>query len=332
VPLLTDDPAVVGNCTAYFSIRMLEALPIMLLGCGRGFFDGIGHTQIYMRVMIFANCCNILLNWLLIFGHWGFPRMEVAGAAVASAISMYLGTALMAVIASARRYRGGYGILRFGGWTWSTLQSVVRLSAPASCRILLILAGFTLFLTLIGKVGTAELAASHLVINISSLSWMPGFGMGIAVTTIVGQKLGASDPRGAREFSWEGVRLSWSMMAALGAVFLIMPEPVIRIFTNDPTVIAYAKPALRMLGLSQFIDPFNIVLEGALMGAGKMVYIMFLEVGIVWLVMLPATWYLLMVQGTGYLGAWAAFLLYIILLAAAIVRKFLQKEWETTKV
>jgi Na+-driven multidrug efflux pump len=156
--------------------------------------------------------------------------------------------------------------------------------------------------------------------------------MGVAVTTLVGQRLGAGDPQQARAYGWEGLRLAWLAMASLGIVFLLAPEPILRIFTDDAEVISTGVPVLRILGLSQFLDPFNVVMQGVLTGAGKTLYVMLSEVGVMWLLMLPLTWYWALSAGLGYMGAWAAFMIYIVALAALTVGKFLGHGWETTAV
>jgi putative MATE family efflux protein len=332
IPLLTKDPDVLPACTSYYRIRILEALPFMLIGSGRGFFDGIGHTRVYMRVIVISNILNVILNYVLIFGHFGFPRLEVTGAAMGSTISIYTGALIMLFMMTRRRYRKPYGIPHVWAWRGATLRTMVRLSSSASARVFLALAGFTLFLVIIGRLGTVELAVSHMVINISMLSWMPGIGMGIAVTTIVGRHLGAGEPHLARAYSWEGVRIAWCSMAFLGLLFFVIPEPILRIFTNDPEVIALGAPVLRILGISQFVDPFNVVLQGALQGAGKTFFVMASEVAVIWLIMLPLTWLLAITFEWGYLGAWTAFLSFIFGLVILVVSKFQTRGWEHTKL
>ena len=108
--LIADDPEVYNLGEFYVTIRFLEILPFLLIGVYRGFFDGIGITKVNMQSMIIMNLLNVVLNYLLIYGKFGFPRLEVSGAGIASMISSYLGLTVTIAHSSLPMYRKNYSL------------------------------------------------------------------------------------------------------------------------------------------------------------------------------------------------------------------------------
>ena len=331
-PFLVSDPVVINHGSGYLKIRFLECFSFLIIMLFRGFFNGIGHTRVYMVVMFVSNAMNVILNYLLIFGHFGFPRLEVMGAGVASTISSYLGLAIIFGYALLSKYRKPYHILRLSDFHPKLLVDIGRLCWPVALRLILVHASFTVFLKIMGMVGTAELAASNIVIAITSLSWMPGHGVGVASATMVGQSMGRGKPDDAEKYGWESVKLGIIFMGFFGALFFVIPAPFLWIFTQDPRVIELGTIALRILAAIQFIDAVGIILSESLEGAGMVRYVMRTEIMISWLYFVPASFLFSVTLGWGIAGGWFSLAGYALLFAFSMSYKFREGSWKSVKV
>ncbi len=330
--VFSEDPAVVAQGRGYVTFRLLGALPYMIIMAHRGFFNGIGETQLHMRVAILINALNVGFNYVFIFGHFGAPAMGTAGAGLASALGTFCGMVFFLVISMVYRGRNDYGYYATANIQRSILGRLLQLSGLSAMRVFLAMMGFSAFSAIVARLGTVEMAATNVVLTIISMSFLPGAGFGIASASLIGQKLGEGDPDGAEEYGWEAVRLGVLVMGAFGLAFLLFPELLMRFFTQDPRVIEAGKLALRLMGVVQVFDAVGMVLGGSLEGAGMNRFVMLAEISVNWLVFLPATYLFAFVFGWGLTGAWSALGIYILLVGGMYVRKFAGGSWKTVEV
>ncbi len=148
--------------------------------------------------------CNVILNWLLIFGHLGLPALGATGAGIGTTISTYVGTAIY--IGLALRHARPLGFLR-SRVDRSTVATMLRLSVPAGLQSFFFAAGMTAFFWIIGRIGTPELAASNVLVQLLLVAILPGVGFGMAAASLVGQALGRGDRDDAVRWGWDVVRL-----------------------------------------------------------------------------------------------------------------------------
>ena len=258
------DPLVYNLGSVYVKIRIFEIFSFTIITVFSGFFNGIGNMKIPMRVMIVVNLLNIVLNYLLIFGKFGFPRLEVTGAALGSTISTYAGAVVVIMISLRGKYSREFAYFRKFEIRTDIIKSLVRLAYPTAVKNFLILTGYTLFLKYIGLIGTKELAASNICLTIANLSWMPGVGIGTAATTLVGRSLGAGKSGLAERYGWESMKISVLIMGSIGVLFFAFPQWILSVFTNDTEVIQKGIVILMILGAVQFFDAVGIVLSAVL--------------------------------------------------------------------
>ncbi|MFC1558267.1 MATE family efflux transporter, partial [candidate division KSB1 bacterium] len=251
---IAKDPLVYNYGSVYVKIRIFEIISFTIITVFSGFFNGIGNMKIHMRIMLVVNLLNIVLNYLLIFGKFGFPRLEVTGAAFGSTISTYVGAIVVIIITLRRKYLREFLYFRKFEIRTDIIKSLVRLAYPTALKNFLILIGYTLFLKYIGIIGTKELAASNISLTITNLSWMPGVGIGTAATTLVGRSLGAGKSELAERYGWESIKISVLIMGSIGVIFFAFPQLILRVFTNDIEVIQKGIAVLRILGAVQFLD------------------------------------------------------------------------------
>ena len=330
--LIADDPEVYNLGEFYVTIRFLEILPFLLIGVYRGFFDGIGITKVNMQSMIIMNLLNVVLNYLLIYGKFGFPRLEVSGAGIASMISSYLGLTVMIAHSSLPKYRKKYELYKRIIPDFNLIGRLTKLSAPVMIQTFLVFSGFLAFLKIFSMMGTIELAATNVCIAIMSLSFMPAVGMGVAAATLVGQSLGAKRADLAEKYGWESVKLGSMLMGSFGIVFLSIPGLIMKIFTVDPLIIREGVIALRIVGMVQFIDAFGIILMHCLQSAGMTRYVMITEISINWGIFLPLAYILGIVLDMGTFGAWLSLAVYILIFGIIMTLTFIKGNWKTHNV
>ncbi len=174
---------VVDTALPYYRYLVWSIVPYMIFCCFERFWEGIGNTKINMAIIITANLVNILLNWLLIFGHWGFPRMETAGAGLAtfvSRISMVVMAFVWFVIIP--KYRS---YLRFFTWRnvrWTTNRTLLKMGLPISFQTTIEDATGTLTTIMMGWFGTAAIAAHQITMTVSGMVFMVALGLSAATT------------------------------------------------------------------------------------------------------------------------------------------------------
>ena len=325
--LVARSPDVLDFGVEYLRWRVPGMVPFMLFFVLRATFDGIGWTRVGMAVGIGMNAVNVLLNGMLIFGWFGAPAMGVAGAALASTASSLLAVLALLGVALAPAARVRFRLAGPGLWRPRLLPVLVRLGWPQAVQSLGALLALLVFFRILGQISTVAVAAGNIVLRIAALSFMPGFGVGVAVQTLVGQSLGRGDPRGAARAGWGGVVLAMLFMGAFGVLFLLAPGWLLRLFTVDPRLVAAGTPILRLMGLVQIFDAVGLTLAGALRGAGQTRQVMLVDVVAAWLLFLPSAWLFGVKLGLGLTGAWVGVLVWFFLYAVGMTGWFLRGDW-----
>ena len=301
---------------------------VMLGSVFYGFYNGIGRTRIHMIVSIAANVLNVVLNYGLIFGRFGLPALGAPGAGLATALASIATTGLYAVMALTPMIRRQYPGLWSGALSRSALWKVLRLALPAGLHEFGVILSFTLFMIMMGMVSTVALAASEILINIISFSFLPATGFLHACQTLVSRSMGAHDPDKAKAFTEAATTLCVLFMGALGALFIMIPAPILRLFTPDINIIQQATVPLQIVGLVQFFDAIGMVHHGALRGAGDIVFPAVAELLLMGLVFLPLTYFTSIILGWGLVGGWIAVAVHLAAYSITFLLRFRYGPWK----
>ena len=207
------DPGVRAGEVVYFRILCYGVFPLILSTVLSCFYSGRGRTWTVLGVNAVATAVNVVLDYGLIFGRLGMPEMGIAGAAWATNASAAASALLFLALLSRPDYRR-----RFGTWSLWRLDAplfarLLRYGGPSGLNFMIDIFAFSLFVLLVGRVGTLELTATNLAFNINSLAFMPLIGAGVGLSTMVGQRLGKDDPDGAEYCTWTGFHLAVGYMA-----------------------------------------------------------------------------------------------------------------------
>jgi MATE family multidrug resistance protein len=326
------DEAVAVAGGEYMRYQFLGLPFFLLIVSYRGFFFGIGHTKIFMFSAIIVNVFNIFFNYLFIFGAFGFPRMELAGAGIGYSLSMALGCLFFVFVTFLGEYRKKYKYYSHFKISRETIAQIVTISIPVSLQNILILLGFLSFVAITGWIGTLEQAATNVVTSAIFISLMPSFGFGIAAQTLVGQSLGKGDVELAHAYGFETAKLGTIFTFAVGLVFCLLPDLVLAIITTNADVTEVARPVLRIAGVAQIFYSSGIIFANALQAGGATVYVMWVEILTHWVIFLPLTYLFGIVLGWGVAGAWLALPVYIVAYSGMNFLKFRSSGWIRVKL
>lgn len=322
-------PEMLSHADVYYKIRMIGTVFVFLTTVGDAYFRGIGDTITPMFATIIANVLNALLCWLLVFG-WtpgGVPALGVAGAALATVFATFVQVLVYWGLARRRRSRGLPAPHFRDRVTREEVRELLRVGAPSGMHWLLDIGAWTLFTMRVATLGAAEAAANMIGIMIIRVSFLPGYGIGTAAQTLVGQYLGAGDVASARRSGWTAVKISAVYMGLCGLLFLAIPHRLTAFFSLDPEVVAIGSRLLLWAALFQLSDSVQVVIGSALRGAGDTNFVMWSGLAGAWLVFIPITWYLMEVRGMGSEGGWIGVIAWATALAALLFWRFRGSAW-----
>jgi len=250
-----------------------------------------GDTKTAMYVKLVSIALNVGLNYLLIFGHYGFPDLGVNGASTATVIVNLL-ELLVYIWLYSNNKMPFIPMIRFSK---SLLKRALKVGVPASLERGLTMGSFMLFTAIIADYGTEAMAGYQIGLRIEGLAFMPGIGFTIAAMALMGQGLGAKKPEQSREDVLLVLKYATALMFFLSFFMIFTPELIVEFFTNDAKTIEQASLYLQIVGLSQIPLAFNFVLSGALRGAGDSRRTLRINLMSLWLVrIIPAfllSWY-----------------------------------------
>lgn len=321
----------VGLLAGDFLYYRFMGIPFFLMTVSyRGFFFGIGKVKIFMYTGIVVNLLNIVFNYILIFGNLGLPKMGIAGSGLGSTLATICEAFIYFCVTLLPTYRKKYNYFRNFFMDLSVVRSIFRLSLPVSMQNVFLLIGFLSFVAVTGLIGTKEQAATQVVISAIFLSILPCFGFGIAAQTLVGNQLGGGKLMLAKIYGFETAKIATVFTLFIGALFILLPRVILRVITNEQSVVEAAVPALRIAGLAQVFYATGIVLANGLQAAGKTVFVMLTEVLTNWCLFVPLSYFLGVYMHFGLIGAWSMLPVYVISYSAIIFLKFRSGDWQRT--
>ena len=324
-------PAMQPFAAEYLTIRAFGGVGLCLASIFLSFYRGIGDTRTPLAITVFVNILNVVLDYGLIFGRLGLPAWGVAGAATATVIAEWTSTAIVVflLLRPRMRERFGTGPVRP---CWKDQVRLLRTGLPLGGAALLEMSSFAAFLTFVAWMGDSSMAASQAFVSLLSMSFMQAVGIGYAVATLVGRYRGAKDLPAATRSFYSSQKLAAGISMATGLVFIVFPEPLMRIFTNDPRVIELGRPLLLIGAFYEILDAFSIVADGALRGAGDTSAPFVARLLLAWLVQVPLAWLIGIHWEYGLTGAWLGSGIYMILLSTYLLYRFRSGAWQRIKI
>ena len=328
-PYLNKDETVIEQGVPYLQLRLAAIVFVGLNFAFRGYWNALDLSRLYMMTLIVMHACNIFLNYVLIFGHFGAPALGVTGAGLASAISVAVGSAIYLYLGFRHARKDGF----FEDLaSRQETGSFLRISIPSGVQQLFFSAGFVALFWIIGKVGTAELAVANVLITVILFAMLPGLGMGLACTTLVSEALGRGDPNDAYHWAWDVSKITVVIMTVLGLPMWLTPDLVSTLFIHDAVTRDLARWPMRVMGLTMPIEALGFIFMHALLGAGDAKGVMYISIVMQWLLLLPLAYLLGPVLGFGLLTIWIVQGGSRSLQSAVFLLKWNSRKWQRIEV
>ena len=293
---------------------------------------GSGDTKTSMYVNIVVNIVNPVLNYMLIFGNLGAPKMGVSGAALATTIAQIVGCFLIVRVILKGKKAIKLSLKDDFRLKLVPIKRILNIGIPAMMESVAMRFAQIVFTIILTSLGTATYAAHQIAIRAESLSYMPGWGFGVAATTLVGQYLGAERPDLAERAGYIARNMAVALAIVMGFAFYFFPYQIVSIFTDDASVVDKAAQALRIVALVQPSMAINIVLSGGLRGAGDTRWVTYITAGSVWIVRLSIAAFCVYVLHWGLIGAWMGMVGDQFIRSILISIRFARGKWKTLKV
>lgn len=271
----------------YFSILCKGSILHVAMATLSTFFTGRGLTRPVMLITFIGVFINIPLDYALIFGRWGMPQLGIEGAAIATVVAWGINVLFLACLIFTQKNDHRFGV--FSSWRLNReiFFRLMRFGIPGSVQFTMDILAFTLFILLVGRIGTAELAATNIVLSINALAFMPSMGASQGMSVLVGQALGQKNPALASSYVISGCQLLIAYILIIDLIFIFAPDFVLAPFMaseQDPAsqqlVFGYGQTLLKIVAAYLFFDALYMVFSGALRGAGDTRFMM-LAIGIV---------------------------------------------------
>lgn len=326
VGLFSVEKAVLEQAVSYLYVVFAFAPLVLMYIMLNTIFRGVGRTDIPMKIALLVNIINCVGDYVLVYGKLGLPALGVAGAAWASSIAQTVGFIITFYLLLKGTANEGHP-LNLIRMQKSTLGSIFRLGIPTL--------GEQFFMTLSGLVstylivvlGTVSYASHQVAITVESLSYMPGIGIAIASTALVGQAVGAIQASEAKKTARGTLELALLLMGSIGILFAVFPYFIAGLFSTDPQIIRLSGSLLRIAAFEQITIAISMVLGGALKGSGDTRSPMLINLVFVVFFRIPLMYVLIRIWHCSIQWIWCMFVLDWFLRAITYCAVYKRSKW-----
>ena len=322
------DPLVLGYAVSYMRITSAAVAFMIPMNVGSYIMRGAGNTRTPMVIAGIANAINVVGDYALIFGKFGLPRLEVVGAAIATAAAQIIGSVTIISLLLAGRQGIRVKPAHMFRLDRDFVKRILRLSIPASLEEFMNSSGRVVSSLWISGLGAASFAANSIAVAAESISFMPGYGFAVAASTLVGQNLGAVKKEEAEESAFRAILMGTLFMTAIGLVFFFFPTLIIAMFTNLPDVMSLAARCIRVGAFEQPFIALSMILAASLRGAGDTRGPFAAVAASNWLVRLPLIYMVVYVWRLEVTYVWVATLIQFVVETLLLAWRFLARRWK----
>ena len=322
--------------TRYFEILCWGAPAMLFAQSLSSFYSGRGKTVIVMIVDALFAALNVLLDYLWIFGHAGFPAMGIEGAAWATVVALWLKALvyLLLFVAPINQERFSTSLR---GVDYLLLRRMLYFGWPSGLQILLDVVGFQIFIVLVARLGAVEHEATSMAFSVSMLAFMPVHGLSMAASILVGQHLGENRDRIAAQSTWTSLHVALAYMTLISMLYTFVPNLFLYGFDSGehaehgPLVLATAATLLRYVAIYNFFDAALMVFVSAIKGAGDTRFVLWVSLAMA--ILLGSLSYLAVeVFNLGLYACWALITAWVCSLGLIYLARFIQGKWRKMRV
>jgi MATE family multidrug resistance protein len=301
------------------------------------FFSGLGRAYVVMWVSIVIMLVNLSLDYVLIFGHFGFPSLGMKGAAIATNIAIITGVMIYAVMILKPHNQLQFNTLKHWVFNKALFNRLIYFGFPNGLRLFIDMSSFTAFLMIVGMLGKDSLIASNIAFNINALSYIPMMGLMIAASVLVGQHLGNNNAQLAERATWSTLHLGLVFFSILGLLYISLPGlfiwPYLQASEFDQLdSLALVVILLRFVAFFGLFDATFLIFLGALEGAGDTRFIMKMSFIISVLLMVVPSYFYVKYMSADVIGLWMIITFHVIVYSGVFYRRFKNGLWKEMRV
>ncbi|MDR0205958.1 MAG: MATE family efflux transporter [Bacteroidales bacterium] len=315
--------AVVNVAMPYYKWLLLSTVPVLIFFSCRQFAEGVGNTKIAMWVTISGNILNIILNYVLIFGKFGFPPLGVEGAGISTLIVR----SLMALIFVVLVFRNNV-LKRFTQYFSlkkihiKAIITLFKTGFPISGQLVVEVLAFCFSAIMIGWINEVNLAAHQIVLQLASATFMVGLGVGSASTILISQQFGSKRYNVTQITSLASLHLVTIFNTLTAVAFIVLRYQIPSWFSSDPEVIYVAAQLMIIAGIFHLFDGWQMVGLASLRGLADVTFAMFIAITSYLIISLPVGYFLGFVCNLGSAGIWTGLCIGLILASIAYRVRF----------
>ena len=329
--LMGSSPDDIAIFSGYATLMIGSNMVIMLLFIINAVFRSAGDAAISMRILLIANLINIILDPCLIFGWGPFPEMGIKGAALATILGRGLAVVYQLFLLFRGKHRVGLS-LKFLHIHPKVILQIIRLSIGGIGQNLIATSSWIFLVWVIALFGSEAVAGYTLAIRVILFSILPSVGIANAAATLVGQNLGARLPERAGRSVWLTGITNFIFLGIIGLIFIILPEPFIRFFTHEPSVIESGARCLRIISYGYLFYGVGMVIVNSFNGAGDTLTPTKINFFCYWLLEIPLAWLLAVPLHLDEQGVFYSILIAESVMTISAVLIFRKGKWKLKQV
>ncbi len=317
----------------FLRVSMIGMFPALTVAVVKSCLSAFERTRVVLAVTLIGVGINIALNWVLIFGRYGFPELGLRGAAVSSVVVQLVTAAALVGYAARQPQMRRFGLFqRLWRPDWEAARTMARLGVPIGLTALAESGLFQATALMMGWIGAVPLAAHGIAMELAMLTFMVHMGLSSAATVRAGRAFGRHDRAALRMGAWVAQALSLCFGAVVVAAFLLIPGPLVALFLDPakpeaPEIMAVGIALLAVAGLFQLFDATQVMALGLLRGVQDTRVPMWVAVTCYWGIGLPASYLLGFTFGGGAQGIWLGLVVGLACTGLTLIVRFWRGPW-----
>jgi MATE family multidrug resistance protein len=321
---------------SYFRILMGGSLLFLFQGVLTGYFVGLGRTRVVMLANVLGIFVNVPMNWILVLGKLGAPQLGIEGAALGT----LGGTCVILAVLAVSYFRSPAYRAHRGRGTWrprrDLMARLLRYGTPVGVELFVNVFAFNVFVLLMQSYSPSVAAAVTITFNWDLVAFIPMLGLGAAITSMAGQRIGAGDLTGARRAVTLGLRMAWTYAGIMVVLFVLGSPRLVSVFSRgfgagDASILPLARTLLRLAALYTLADATQVVFSGALRGAGDTRWVLIIS-GVLHWVMAIGAFVLIRVLVVSPVAVWFFFIGFVISVSVAMFLRYRHGAWERMRL
>jgi len=318
----------------YFRILMFSAAGPIFTAASSSFWNGRGKTVPTMLAVITGAGINVILDYLLIFGKFGFPEMGIRGAAIATAIASFIPGTILTVAAFTGKTAEEYRTRENFRFSKRLFGRIIKFGFPAGLQIFMDVASFTVFIFIAGRLGAVDFTSNNLAFSVNNLAFNPLLGFSFATTVIVGRSIGMQRNDMVIRATRRTLLLSLCYFVPLAATFVLFPDFYTRLFFSPDSACSLEELAsttgklLTIVAAWGVFDAVNLMYSGALRGAGDTKFVVWVSGLLAWFFWIPGVLYLYLVCNADIVLLWLFTSFYVAVFGLVFFLRFRTGKWK----